>query len=107
MLGMSSAAMAGAEFHPSTYTTYMQHPPYKGYVKLLSDLPQDEASYTEIGMVRIDVDEVRGFDDAMDRLKAMAAQHGGMAIIPDDDARMMASGATPKNATATAVILNN
>jgi hypothetical protein len=76
-------------------------------VSLLPYLPRDERSYTEIGMVRIDTDEVRDYNDAMNRLKVVAARHGGTAIIPSDDARMMANGSRPKNATAVAVILNN
>ena len=104
ILSFSSAAFAGASFHPSTYTTYVQHQPYNGSVTLLDDYPTNEASYTEIGMVRIDTHSVRNYSDAMNQLKLAAAQHGGTAIIPSDDAKMMASGALPKNATAVAVI---
>lgn len=109
---LSSAAFAAdAEFHPSTYTTYKKHGPYNGAVRVLDRLPP-AGQYTEIGLVRVGTDNVNNFSDAEQSLKSAAAQHGGTAIILEDDARLFSQGGltprgtTPQNATATAVIVN-
>ena len=108
---LSSAAIAdSAEFHPSTYTTYMQHAAYDGSVKVLNRLPNDELSYTEIGMVRISTNRVSDYYEALGEIKEAAAKHGGTAIVLQDDAKLyMAGGMTsrgtePQNVTAIALI---
>ncbi len=107
---MSSAAFAGAEFLPSTYTTYKKHSPNTGSIRVLQRLPADELSYTEIGMVRVSTKSISDYYQAIDEIKAAAAKHGGTAIVLSDDAKiysaggMTASGTTPKNVSAIAVI---
>ena len=106
---LSAAAHAGeAEFHPSTYTTYKKHGPHSGSVQVLERLPA-VGTYTEIGIVRIKTQTTNGHS-VVGELKEKAAQHGGTAIILEDDAKIfMADGVTPsgskpQNATAIAVI---
>lgn len=107
---MSGAAFADAEFHPSTYTTYKKHGAYSGSVQVLNNLPGNELSYTEIGMVRVSTKEVGSFYDALDQLKDEAAKHGGTAVVLEDDAKIFSEGGvtergtTPENVTAIAVI---
>lgn len=107
---VSGAALADAEFHPSTYTTYKKHGAYDGSVQVLQSLPQNELSYTEIGMVRVPTGKVGNFYEALDQMKQAAAKHGGTAIILEDDAKLFSEGALtdrgtqPANATAIAVI---
>lgn len=107
---ISGTAFAGAEFHPSTYTTYVKHNAHKGSVEVLQRLPSDQLSYTEIGMVRIPSDKVANYYEALSEIKEAAAQHGGTAIILEDDAKLYsaggltARGTAPRNITAIAVI---
>ena len=107
---LASSAFAGAEFHPSTYTTYKKHGPNNGSVRVLNRLPKDELSYTEIGMVRISTKQVGGYYEALDEIKEAAAKHGGNAIVLEDDAKLFSAGATtssgktPRNVSAIAVI---
>ncbi len=107
----STAALAGsAEFHPSTYTTYKKHAAHSGSVTVLSTLPRNELSYTEIGMVRIPTQKVSNYGEALDYIKNAAAKHGGTAIVLEDDAKLfMAGGVTsrgtaPRNVSAIALI---
>lgn len=107
---IASPAFAGAEFHPSTYTTYKKHGPNNGSVRVLNRLPKDELSYTEIGMVRISTKQVGSYYDALEEIKDAAAQHGSNAIVLEGDAKLFSAGATtpsgstPRNVSAIAVI---
>ena len=109
---LSGAAFAGpAEFHPSTYTTYKQHGPNQGSVEVLSQLPADDRTYIEIGLVRIPTSTAGSYSTAIDALKEKAAEHGGNAIALEEDAKLFSAGAnTPRGtqpvyATATAMIV--
>lgn len=107
---IATAAFAGAEFHPSTYTTYVQHDAHRGEVNVLHGLPKDELSYTEIGMVRISSDQVSDYYEALEAIKSAAARHGGNAIVLADDAKLFMSGGltdrgtSVRNISAIAVI---
>lgn len=106
----SQAYAIDAEFHPSTYTTYKKLAPYNGSVQVMEHLPA-VGKYIEIGLVRVPTDRVSSSSEAISELKQAAAQHGGVAIVLEDDARIFAAGGTtergtrPINATATAVVL--
>lgn len=106
----TQAQASDATFHPSTYTTYKKHGPYNGSVRVMEQLPA-VGKYIEIGLVRVPTSKVSSSYQALDELKEAAAQHGGTAIVLEDDARIFCAGGhtergtTPINATATAVIL--
>jgi hypothetical protein len=61
-------------------------------------------------MVRVSTKKVSDYYQAIDEIKEAAAKHGGTAIVLADDAKiysaggMTASGKTPKNVSAIAVI---
>ncbi|MCI5049607.1 MAG: hypothetical protein MRY32_04670 [Rickettsiales bacterium] len=105
---VAGAAMA-AEFHPSTYTTYKKHAAYDGRVDVLSGLPSGNG-FTEIGIVRVPTAAFPDYDAAISALKNKAAQHGGTAIVLQDDAILYGQGANtdsgrkPRHVSAIAII---
>lgn len=108
MLTSTAAYAADATFHPSTYTTYKKHAAYNGDVDVLHNAPGGN-NYTEIGIVRVKSKTAGSFDVALNSLKKSAAEHGGTAIILQDDAEIYAEGGTtdkgtpPENVSAIAI----
>jgi len=87
-----------AEFLPSTYTTYVQLPAYKGEVKVESQFPP-VGKFIEIGIVRVKSADYTDYQAALLQLKVAAAKFGATVVVPSPDAQLFAEGRTTDRGT--------